>query len=77
MQTSKGENWKFPEIDRDMSHKCPNVRFHKGKKVCIIFKRTCSGWSLRCALRGMKVKARLYNLWKEKGYIQHTPSQRK
>jgi len=64
------EDWKFPPIDKDMNKKCPNVRFYKGKNLCIVFKKICTGWKLNCALRGMKVNLKLYNLWKSKGWIK-------
>jgi len=63
------KNWRFPEIDHDYSHRCPNYRFYKGRSLCIIFKRDCSGWKLTCAMRGITVDKKLYDLWKEKGYI--------
>ena len=69
MQDSNGESWKFPEIDTNLDNRCPNMRTYKGKKLCIILKKVCSGWSLQCALRGMKVGAKLYNLWKDRGYL--------
>lgn len=64
------DDWKFPEIDHNKNHKCPNVRFYKGRNLCIIFKKPCSGWILSCMIRGMTVNKKLYDVWKQRGYIK-------